>query len=269
MDEHIQFSIDVLKEFHTGQPYLLAFSGGKDSIVLERIARMSGLPYFCMYSNTGIDPPEILKFIKSYYPLTRISYPKYTFWHGVRAKCPPLIRKRWCCDILKERNGLEIKKKHIMHLTGVRAQESPKRAERGLLSITSISKRLWEVKPLFYWTEEQIWDFIEGEGLAYCRLYDEGFDRLGCCICPFICRRDQYKVNKHRKYWPGYYKVFEKCVQWWFDNKAAESAKRGCLTPSEYIWHWYRGFTEIPEARQYEDFNHLLCLDDEELIMCD
>jgi phosphoadenosine phosphosulfate reductase len=41
--------------------------------------------------------------------------------------------------------------------------------------------------------------------LPYCDLYDQGFDRLGCTICPF-----ERNVERAKKRWPRYFKLLEK-----------------------------------------------------------
>ena len=61
-----------------------------------------------------------------------------------------------------------------------------------------INKRLFE-NPIFDWFEWEIWEYIEENNLPYCSLYDEGFHRLGCVICPFLTYR-QHQIHKQR--WP-------------------------------------------------------------------
>jgi phosphoadenosine phosphosulfate reductase len=98
------------------------------------------------------------------------------------------------------------------------------------------------VKPIFYWQEWHVWEFIESMNLPYCHLYDEGFDRLGCCVCPMITSSSMAKVNQHRKRWPGYYKAFEHVVTWWFWNKAWWN-RFAWKRPERFINAWYRGFS--------------------------
>jgi len=41
------------------------------------------------------------------------------------------------------------------------------------------------VRPMLDFTTGEVWEYIRSNGLSYCRLYDEGFTRLGCVLCPF------------------------------------------------------------------------------------
>ena len=43
---------------------ILAFSGGKDSVVAYMMAAKSGIKFIPMYSPTSVDPPELINYIK-------------------------------------------------------------------------------------------------------------------------------------------------------------------------------------------------------------
>ena len=44
---------------------ILAFSGGKDSVVAYMMAAKSGIKFIPMYSPTSVDPPELINYIKN------------------------------------------------------------------------------------------------------------------------------------------------------------------------------------------------------------
>ena len=44
--------------------YFLAFSGGKDSVVIKALADMAGVKYDAHYHLTSVDPPELVRFKK-------------------------------------------------------------------------------------------------------------------------------------------------------------------------------------------------------------
>lgn len=149
-------------------------SFGKDSVVLMELVKMAGVKCFPVHSFTGIDPPEAIKFGLKTYPDTRIYRPVMSMWEGIRAKFPPVFNKRWCCDVLKKDPTKAIPLKH--KLVGIRAEESPGRKERGRISRF---RGKWQYSPIFEWHEWHVWEFIEGLGLPFCELYDQGFDRIG------------------------------------------------------------------------------------------
>lgn len=61
-------AIDFLREHEPSEGYFVGFSGGKDSIVTLELCRMAGVKHQAFYSCTGIDAPEVVRFIKLHYP---------------------------------------------------------------------------------------------------------------------------------------------------------------------------------------------------------
>ena len=64
----LEVAIQRLKTFEPSEGYYLAFSGGKDSVVIKALADMAGVKYDAHYNVTSVDPPELVRFIKEKYP---------------------------------------------------------------------------------------------------------------------------------------------------------------------------------------------------------
>ena len=69
--EKIAESIKLLQMFCPDNGYQLAFSGGKDSQAIYHLAVEAGVPFDPFYNKTGIDPPELVQFLRSNYPNVR------------------------------------------------------------------------------------------------------------------------------------------------------------------------------------------------------
>ena len=214
LGDYIKESIDFLRTHEPPEGYFVGFSGGKDSITTLQLCKLAGVRHQAFYSCTRIDPPEVVRFIRREYPQVTWLYPKMTMWEGIKSKSPPLRMHRWCCDVLKKAPA----KNHPLknRVMGIRAEESVRRAGRPRVDT------FWGQtthKPIFTWPEWAVWEFIEYQNLAYPSLYDEGFHRIGCVICPYImgkspCAVKQRQISQRR--WPGMWKVFEKSIkQWW------------------------------------------------------
>jgi phosphoadenosine phosphosulfate reductase len=162
-----------------------------------------------------------------------------TFWAGIRKKSPPVRGMRWCCDVLKKNPARHIPLKH--RIMGIRAEESAARAARGRVDYHD-RLRQWLYKPIFRWLEWHVWEFIDAYNLPYPSLYDEGFDRIGCVICPFIMHRNQRRVDRSKAKWPQLYRVFELVVADWFNNYSTKKQFFSQKTPEEYLAAYYRGF---------------------------
>ena len=111
--------------------YYLAFSGGKDSVVIYRLAQMAGIRFEAHYHLTTVDPPELVQFIRRDYPQVVIDRPALSMWQLIPKKqIPPTRKARYCCEVLKECGG-----EGCFTVTGVRWQESAGRANRSFAEI--------------------------------------------------------------------------------------------------------------------------------------
>ena len=184
----------------------VAFSGGKDSCVLYRVAqkwsKKTGFPIHATYIDTTIDAPEVRAFIRLNYPEVTKIIVSPGFFARTKTRGIPLRNKRWCCDALKKEP-----RPQVNTLTGVRAEESYQRRARGQINDFGKFKTY---HPLFHWTETDVWEYIDREELKMCCLYEEDFGRIGCIVCPQLSPR-QMARNKER--WPAYYRAFERVFQ--------------------------------------------------------
>lgn len=126
--DKVEVAIDRLKSFEPPEGYYLAFSGGKDSVVIKALADMAGVKYDAHYNLTSVDPPELVSFIKTFDDVI-IERPKdkdgnqITMWNLIpKKKFPPTRIARYCCEALKEHGG-----DGRMTITGVRWAESVNR----------------------------------------------------------------------------------------------------------------------------------------------
>ncbi|MDR1777976.1 MAG: phosphoadenosine phosphosulfate reductase family protein [Desulfovibrio sp.] len=238
-------AIAFLQKFEPPNGYFVGFSGGKDSIVTLALCRMAGVRHEAVYSCTGIDAPEVVRFIRRQYVDVAFAYPKITFWEGIRRHSPPLRMQRWCCNLLKKS---PVKRHPLFRhsVLGIRAEESSRRAARGRVEITGKRKIRVIYKPIFHWDEGQIWGFIQKNKLPYPCLYDEGFSRIGCVICPFIMHRNQHQLLRHKARWPQLFRVFEKVTADWHSQRTHRNLDiYGGETAEQYLAAYYRGF-ELP-----------------------
>ena len=100
--DKVKQAIQYFKSFEPEEWYFLAFSGGKDSVVIKRLAEMAGVKFDAHYSVTSVDPPELVRFIKSM-PDVQRDIPAYadgrpiTMWNLIpRKKMPPTRLIRYC-----------------------------------------------------------------------------------------------------------------------------------------------------------------------------
>jgi phosphoadenosine phosphosulfate reductase len=183
-EELVQTAIKLLRdnEPQDGKGYGLAFSGGKDSIVIKQLAIEAGVKFKAFYSQTTIDPPELVKYIREHHKDVEWLRNGGFFSLMISKGTPPNFRMRYCCAELKEQSI----KGYRARIIGVRASESIRRAKRWSERVDdySASDCDYIICPIVRWTDADVWDFIRSRKLPYCELYDKGFKRLGCIACP-------------------------------------------------------------------------------------
>jgi phosphoadenosine phosphosulfate reductase len=240
-------AIDFLRKHEPPEGFFLGFSGGKDSTVLKHLAELSGVKFKAYYSATGIDPPEVVHFIKRHHPDVTFCRPKESFYKLIVKKGFPTKFRRWCCDWLKKEPTRKIPLKH--RLFGMRAEESSMRAKRSQIeNYPKSAKNPKQIlyKPIFRWTEYDIWDHIERHNLTYCSLYDQGFDRIGCVICPFLCHSkgvNDWNLKLHMERWPGIYRAFERAMEQLYEDREwyRQKAQGRAMLFEEFLDNWYKG----------------------------
>lgn len=230
LDDKIEFSINMIKSLESLALYMhldgfhLAFSGGKDSIVLYHLAKKAKVKFKAHMLVTTIDPPEVMRCVRSYYKDVIMHRPVLNMFEQIKKqKCLPTGYYRWCCRVLKEKVGIG-----TVTLLGIRALESSRRSERypieksgypneslwwdmyeekGYLDrydITTQDKMM--VSPLYYWSEADVWNYIRNNNLHYPELYDQGWSRVGCMFCPMA------RVGEKRLELQRYPKVAQKFI---------------------------------------------------------
>lgn len=260
--DKVQTAVDRLKAFEPPDGYYLAFSGGKDSCCIKEIADIAGVKYEAHYNVTTVDPPELVRFIRHNHPDVIWERPELPMRKLIVKKLmPPTRIVRYCCQVLKEGGG-----KGRVVVTGVRWAESPRRkAQHGVVSMNRLvlnddneeSRRMVEqcyrtqktlVNPIVDWTDEDVWEFIRERNLTYCRLYDEGFKRLGCVGCPM---GDTNGMIKDFERWPQYKKLYIKAFGEMLKNRTSKGKVNKNWETGEdvFIW-WVNGSVEKPDKNQ-------------------
>jgi len=235
-DNLVDEAIATLREYEPANGYYLAFSGGKDSIVLMALAEMAGVQFDAHYSVTTIDPPELVHFIRDHYPQVSFDRPEKPFLTRLVEKGFPLRWRRWCCHEYKESGG----HKRVV-LTGVRRAESVRRRSRKLVEACYRDLTRTYVNPIIDWQDADVWRFIRGHRLRYCTLYDEGFRRIGCILCPMNDRRWEEAQR-----WPGYIRAFRRAFNRLYERiKDRPSASRWRNGDEMFRW-WVSPSAEVP-----------------------
>ena len=246
----------------------VAFSGGKDSQVLLALAEMAGVRHHAEMQLTSVDPPQVVRFVRENYPQVNLNRPRTTMYKLIISKhVLPSRLIRHCCSEFKEFAG-----RGSVTATGIRRAESARRKKRNAVEMynkngvsydingeelveldenTFFSAERKEtvhcvgnkdkviINPILDWTDADVWGFLDYHGIPHCSLYDRGYKRIGCILCPMGTKK---KAEKDLQNFPrfvekvylrairtlrtqGYYADFldeYEVLDWWLSKKNKE-----------------------------------------------
>jgi len=251
-------------DFWEGQVYV-AFSGGKDSTVLLHKVRRLFPDVPAVFSDTGLEYPEIRAFVKTIDNVVWMR-PKMNFKQVLDKYGFPILSKeismgfdryrntkdpvqkdlringginptsgrkqqrsipvKWqylldsgfmfserCCDVLKKepfkRYEKESKRRPYVGTMVVESQARKKAyAKSGCNSFTDKGQS----KPISFWTEAHIWEYIRKHDLPYSEIYDMGETRTGCMFCMFGVQMES-KPNRFDRMAVTHPKEYNACME--------------------------------------------------------
>ena len=246
--DHVAITIERLRQFEPPEGYWLAFSGGKDSQCIYHLAQEAGVK-FTAHFNVSLEPPELKQFIRQQYPdVVWERMPGFNFYTKLAEKGFPIRQHRWCCEYMKEWGGAG----HVV-VTGVRwAESSARKRNRRLVDTLTKSRMLDQpkvcVNPIIDWTTGQVWDYLRSRGKKWCSLYDEGFKRLGCVLCP-MCTSKEKRREEQR--WPKIALAWEHAFERLYARRISQEKKSVKRWKNAHeMYRWYIDEPETIPAEQ-------------------
>lgn len=194
---------------HADLPVTVSYSGGKDSLATLLIVKKAVPEFDVMYIDTGLEFPETTENVHQVaeqYALKLKIAEAESFWAAAPKFGPPSVEARWCCKVCKLgpiTNLIETSYPGgCLSFIGQRRYESEVRAK---------SQRVWQnpwvgnqtsASPIQNWTALHIWLYLFREKAPYNPLYGQGFDRIGCWLCPSASLADyEYVKQQHPEMW--------------------------------------------------------------------
>lgn len=186
LENKIKQAKNLIKAVCAQHNVALAYSGGKDSVLLDFLTREVNAKVKRFHHVTTIDPPGTIRFAeKNGCDIVR---GKMSFLDLVEKKGFPTMFKRFCCQELKEKYYADYA------LFGIRKSESVKRNKcySALDDIYYYTKKIYTNRffPLLNFTDEDVKEVINSKSLECHPLYYDNKGtfhverRLGCIGCP-------------------------------------------------------------------------------------
>lgn len=188
-------------------PVYVSFSGGKDSLVTLDLTRSAVKKHIkVFFANTGIEFPETVDFARRFCKENDIVLIEVkvneAFWENLPSFGPPAKDFRWCCKVCKlapinsviedcTRTG-----KKCLTVDGKRRFESFTRSRINPKEENPFIPGQVSVFPIRNWRAIEVWLYIYYRKLEYNPLYDEGFERVGCWLCPAELSAEYYRFGQ-------------------------------------------------------------------------
>lgn len=216
-DDAVAANMQILKKFEekshnfiknvaetTGKPVTVSFSGGKDSLVTLLLVRDAACDFDILFADTGLEFRETVENVEQTakelgLPL-KIHSSGEAFWNSIDNFGPPTVEARWCCKVCKLGAITQIIDNNYengcLTFIGQRKYESEVRANSD-----HIWKNPWVgnqigATPIQNWTALHVWLYLFWKKAKYNPLYEEGFDRIGCWLCPSASMADFTRLSE-------------------------------------------------------------------------
>lgn len=200
----------------TGRPLILSYSGGKDSGATWLALKEHGIePDWILYADTGWESPLLYEHLQRWQDKigrrvitvkAEIELPVALLAIALEVEAvlgispSPMVRRilkyasfpsrhqKWCTSDLKSEpcvawfDAVLERPDQAVHVTGVRADESRKRA---LYPVTERHSKTgqWHWRPILNWSVGDVVDIHKRHNMPLCPIYDLGVDRVGCWPC--------------------------------------------------------------------------------------
>ncbi len=219
-------------------PATVSYSGGKDSLVALDLTLRAGLEPEVVFNDTGLELPETLDNVVDtvrYYGLSlREVKPPRSFWDYLKVFGPPAKDFRWCCKLVKLIPLAKFYKSSypegVLNVVGQRGMESIDRALSGNVWRNRWIPHVLNITPIQEWPQIAVWAYITANKLPHNPLYERGFDRLGCYLCPAANIAEHCMLMKtHPELWTMWE---ERLIKWGHDLKLPDAWVKYAL------WRW-------------------------------
>lgn len=190
-DEVLSFVSRTIKK--VSAPVVVGFSGGKDSLATYLLVeKATPAPPPMFFVNTGLELPETVDYVKRFAASRGAEVigedAGDRFWDSVEVFGPPARDFRWCCKVLKLGPAATSISETLggtsLSFMGQRKLESFARSIEPRVTSNPWVPGQTSANPIQNWNALEVWLYIFRENAPFNELYNRGYHRMGCYLCP-------------------------------------------------------------------------------------
>ena len=177
---------------YNNKDIFISFSGGKDSAVVAYLVK-EAFPvhtFPLVFADTDLEFDETIDYAKNFAKKYgfKIIIPKSEkkFFDLFNELGPPSRYMRWCCTTQKAVPFAKFYKNKSNAITfdGIRRKESKTRIGYRIVRKNPKLIKQTNISPIIEWSEFDVWLYGQWKKILQNPLYDYGFSRMGCWMCP-------------------------------------------------------------------------------------
>lgn len=105
------------------------------------------------------------------------------------------------------------------------------------------------VNPIIDWTDDDVWEYLNSREIEHCKLYDEGYKRLGCIGCPMNSRKKQ-----ELEHYPKFAENYKRAIARWLPGYLERRYKKGAEPCFKTVDEWYKWWIEDKDIDYSDSF---------------
>lgn len=112
----------------------------------------------------------------------------------------PFKISEYCCDVMKKNPFKKYNKASgRAGFVGLMASDSnARKINYQQWGCNAFDMKYPQSRPLSFWNEADVWEYIKAEKIPYSPIYDMGYTRTGCIFCGFGCHMEEKKHGTNR-----------------------------------------------------------------------
>ncbi len=202
-------SIGFLRSLESFDTVIVPWSGGKDSTaaLLLSLKAFGARRVVAVFTDTGTEFPETIDYVERVSRMLGVRV--HRAYAGIdrellEGRRPlPTHDDRWCTGLkiaATERAVAELAEGRTLVVLGDRDAESPRRSSRPPVRRSGVEEVVYAA-PLRFWSAAHVQLYLVSNGIPLNPLYELGFYRIGCYMCPSLRSWELYIILSTRLYY--------------------------------------------------------------------